>query len=118
MPGGYMNPAYGSMMEGAKSADRQSEGPAAKHEEGKRAAHDVEPHHRPHIGIHTHHHPDGAVSHHTVVITHHDGRVEDHRHEAHDTDGIAAHIHEHLGEGAAPEGHESAGGEEMLAGER
>jgi hypothetical protein len=36
---------------------------------------------------------------HTVHIMHPDGRHEQHPHDAGDVEGIAAHIHEHLGSG-------------------
>lgn len=105
----YMNPAYGAMMEGAKSPDKQGEGGAAKREEHKRVGHAK----HPHVAIHSH-----AGGHH-VHITHPDGTTEHHHHELGDADGIAQHIHTHFGggEGSAPEGHEAVG-EEMLAGER
>ena len=99
-----MNKSYQAMMEGAKPADQQDEGPEAHAEEGKRS--------HPHIFIHSH------SKGHTVHVHHHDGTHEKHEHSHGDADGIAAHIHEHLGEGMAPEGHESSEAEEMAAGER
>jgi len=103
---GYMNPSYGRMMEGGGEGSReQDEGPAAKKEEGKRAAHDKPPH------IHIHSHEGG----HTVHIMHHDGTHEKHEHEHGDAEGIAAHIHTHIGDGMVAEP-ESAAKEEEAAG--
>lgn len=102
----YMNPAYGSMMEGAKSADKQSPGKEATNEEHKRAGENKPPH----IFIHSH---DAG---HTVHIHHGDGRHEQHEHEHGDVEGMAQHIHTYLGAGSAPE---SAGADEQAAvGER
>ena len=110
MPGGFMNPSYGAMMEGAKSADVQNPGPAAKGEAKKRAGNDHLP---PHIHIHSH---SGG---HTVHIMHHDGTHEKHEHPHGDHEGIAQHIHTHLGPGSAPESTPIAGADEEYAeGER
>jgi len=100
----FMNPSYGAMMGQGEGSREQDEGLAAKKEEGKRAAHDKPPH------IHIHSHDKG----HTVHIMHHDGTHEKHEHAPGDVDGIAAHLHEHLGSGeetgemgASPGGAES-----------
>jgi len=101
-----MNPKYGEMLEGSKSADHQSPGPAAKKEQGKHAGHG-----KPSIHIHSH---SGG---HTVHILHQDGRHEMHEHPHGDSDGMAEHIHTHLG-GGAPESFGSPSGEEVALGER
>ncbi len=54
--------------------------------------------------IHIHSHDKG----HTVHILHKDGTHEAHEHEHGDADGIAEHIHEHLGKGGSIGGHEEA----------
>ncbi len=53
--------------------------------------------------IHIHSHSAG----HTVHIMHPDGRHEQHEHEHGDAEGIAQHVHEHLGAGG--EEHEPEG---------
>lgn len=60
--------------------------------------------------IHIHSHENG----HTVHIMHPDGQHEKHEHEDGDSEGMAAHIHEHLGNGA-PAGEQRP--EELALGE-
>jgi len=60
--------------------------------------------------IHIHSHSSG----HTVPIMHPDGQHEKHEHEDGDAEGMAAHIHEHLGDGA-PAGEQRP--EELAVGE-
>lgn len=89
----FMNPQRGRHMSG--EAGDGSEGGHEGHAQ------------KPHISIHSH--PHG----HTVHIMHHDGKHEKHEHAHGDTEGIAAHIHQHLGDGGQDHGY-SSGGEDGL----
>lgn len=55
----------------------------------------------PHVHMHPHNDGSGKV---TVHVMHHGGKHTKHVHESGDTEGMAAHIHEHFG-----------GGEPMMA---
>jgi len=91
----FMNRQRGRHMSGESEHEdggAQNQGQGAKH---------------PHIAIHSH--SQG----HTVHITHPDGQHESHDHEAGDAEGIAAHIHQHIGrdgEQRPGEGEEDQGG--------
>lgn len=95
----YMNPQHGAHFGagsiGHEGRDKQSAGDV-KDESGQHKA----------PSIHIHSHSKG----HTVHIMHHNGQHEQHEHSHGDAEGIAGHIHQHLGgqpanvasEGAAP----------------
>lgn len=99
-----MNKQRGAHMAGKSlddymKDDRREEAPAepAQSEGGS---------HIHHFAIHSH---DGG---HEVHITHPDGQHEHHHHEAGDSEGIAAHIHQHLGGHGQDHGGSSGAGEE------
>lgn len=58
--------------------------------------------------IHIHSHDEG----HTVHIMHSNGQHEKHEHEHGDAEGIASHIHQHIG-GKEGQDHGGSSGEEM-----
>lgn len=85
----FMNPQRGKHMEGG---EHEEHGGHAKH---------------PHFAIHSHAHG------HVVHITHPDGHHEHHEHALGDAEGIAAHIHQHIGSGGGeqrPEAEEQGEG--------
>ena len=95
MPHGFMNPKYAELMGSSKeNTNEQGPGKAAGKEAGKRAVSDHLP---PHIVIHSH------AGGHTVHILHHSGQHEMHEHPRGDVEGLASHVHDHLGTGQAPE---------------
>ena len=106
MPGGFMNPKYGELLGHGEGAREQDEGPEAKREEHKRAAHDTP--HKPHIHIHPHHDASGKHVGTAVHILHHDGTHAKHDHAPDDHEGVIGHYHDHYGEGS---GHGSDAGE-------
>jgi hypothetical protein len=65
-----------------------------RHMAGGEEQHGGQEHALPHIFVHSH------SKGHTVHIHHADGGHEKHEHSHGDAEGIAAHIHEHLGGGA------------------
>jgi len=75
----------------------------SSHEAGGSPTHGKGGGSHPHIAVHSH------SAGHTVHITHPDGRHESHDHAAGDAEGIAAHIHQHIGgqEESAPLGNEA-----------
>lgn len=78
----FMNKQHGKHMGHDEAA------PAAEHGEHHAAGAE----HKPSIHIHSH------AKGHTVHIMHKDGAHEKHEHEHGDTEGIKAHIDEHLGQ--------------------
>lgn len=88
----FMNPQHGAHMRG--------EAPSGDVEEKSGQ------HHPPHISIHSH------AKGHTVHIMHHDGRHEKHEHARGDVEGIAAHIHKHLGGHGQDHGYSAGAAEE------
>jgi hypothetical protein len=93
-----MNPQRGAHMQaGQESGD-------VEQESGQ--------HHAPHIHFHPHHDEQGNHTHTTVHVMHHDGTHTKHDHAAGDTEGMAAHIHKHMG-GAEGQDHGYSSGEEM-----
>ena len=65
--------------------------PATPHKGASDVQEETGQHTPPHI--HVHPHSKGV----TVHVMHHDGRHEKHEHGHGDMEGIAAHIHQHLG---------------------
>lgn len=82
-----------------------------RHMSGEAMGGEQRPENEHHAGalpdIHIKSHANG----HTVHIMHQDGRHEPFEHEHGDTDGIKAHIDEHLGHGSHEEGGEPGMGE-------
>jgi hypothetical protein len=93
MPRHFMNKQHEAHMQG-KSEDKDG----ASKESGSNEA----------PSIHVHSHAKG----HTVHILHPDGQHEQHEHEPGDADGIAQHIHEHIG-GEVGQDHGFSSGDDM-----
>jgi hypothetical protein len=68
-----------------------------KHMEAGDVSEESGQHHVPHIHIHPHHDESGKHVKTHVHIMHHDGKHEMHEHEPGDSEGIAAHVHQHFG---------------------
>jgi hypothetical protein len=77
----FMNKQHGAHMTGKPVGEESGD----VHEESGQ-------HHAPQIHIHSH------AKGHTVHIMHHDGRHEKHEHEHGDSEGMAEHLHTHLGQ--------------------
>ncbi len=90
----YMNPQMGKHMQG-QDADEAED---VESESGQHKA----------PSIHIHSHSKG----HTVHVMHHDGAHTKHEHGHGDVEGIAAHIHKHLGGAGQDHGIGDGSGEE------
>lgn len=105
---GYMNPTFGKHMSGGKSGPPEH----GDHNQPDKGTEPSGAHGMPSIHIHTH------AKGHTVHIMHHNGQHTKHEHAHGDAEGIAAHIHQHLGGGGEPpqESHSIAGEDATEAG--
>lgn len=96
-----MNPQRAKHMGQEHSGHEAPKEPPAEHE-----THGGAEHHAPSIHIHSH------AKGHTVHIMHPSGAHEQHEHASGDAEGIASHIHEHIG-GEPGQDHGGSSGNDM-----